>query len=65
MKRSSSSKTDPDLRWLDYARVRFGGPYLNGQVDTVFALLKILPIFATMILYWTVNFQVPTTNFAF
>ena len=46
------------MGWLDYARVRYGGPYQDGQVDTVLSLMRILPIMATMILYWTVYFQV-------
>ena len=46
------------MGWLDYARVRYGGPYLDGQVDTVFALIRLLPIIACMIIYWTVYLQV-------
>ena len=45
---------------LDYARVRYGGPYLDGQVDTVSALIRILPVMATLIIYWTIYFQVGT-----
>ena len=56
--RAPGYKRVDGMGWLDYARVRYGGPYLNGQVDTVVALLRILPIMATMIMYWTVYSQV-------
>jgi len=46
---------------LDYARVRYGGPYLDGQVDTVSALIRILPVMATLIIYWTIYFQMQTS----
>eukprot|EP00794_Sanderia_malayensis_P017095 gene17095-18816_t len=38
-----------------------GGRYSNGQVDTLLSLTEILPIFGTMILYWTVYNQMQTS----
>ena len=62
VKRKRSLKNAPEsIRCgglLDYARVRYGGPYLDGQVDTVLSLARIVPILATLIIYWVIYFQV-------
>ena len=62
LKRKRSLKIAPETTrcfgLLDYARVRYGGPYLDGQVDTVLSLARIVPILATLIIYWVVYFQV-------
>ncbi len=56
--RAGTLQQNTVMGWLDYARIRYGGRYSDGQVDTLISLLRILPIFATMILYWTVYNQV-------
>ena len=56
--RSGSTLKNKDMGWLDYGRVKYGGRFSNGQVDTVMSLLRILPIFGTMIIFWTIYFQV-------
>ena len=43
---------------LDHAKVRYGGSFHDNMVDDVKALGKILCVFAAMIPYWTVYFQV-------
>jgi len=61
VKRKRSLKNAPEsIRCgglLDYARVRYGGSYLDGQVDTVLSLARIVPILATLIIYWVIYFQ--------
>ena len=58
LKKQGCVQRSSEIGWLDYARVSYGGRYTDGQVNTVISLCRILPIFATMILYWTVYFQV-------
>ncbi len=43
---------------LDHAKVRYGGSFHDNMVDDVKALGKIVCVFAAMIPYWTVYFQV-------
>ena len=58
MRRQGILKTSSSIGLLDYARTTFGGRFTNGQVDAVVSLCRIVPIFATLILYWTVYRQV-------
>lgn len=44
--------------WLDKAKESRGGQFSNGQVEDVKALLRIMPIFAMFIIYWTLYSQV-------
>ena len=44
--------------WLDRAKQRYGGTYSNWEVEDVKKVYRLLPIFGTFILYWTVSKQV-------
>ena len=44
--------------WLDRSKLRYGGTYSNWEVEDVKKVYRLLPIFGTFILYWTVYFQV-------
>ena len=44
--------------WLDRAKLSYGGSYSNWEVEDVKKVYRLLPIFATFILYWTVYGQV-------
>ena len=44
--------------WLDRAKLRFGGSYSNWEVDDVKKIYRLLPLFGTFALYWTVYAQV-------
>ena len=44
--------------WLDRAKQRYGGTYSNWEVEDVKKVYRLLPIFGTFILYWTVYAQV-------
>ena len=44
--------------WLDRAKQRYGGTYSNWEVEDVKKVYRLLPIFGTFILYWTVYNQV-------
>ena len=43
---------------IDRVKQSYGGKYPDQTVEEVKSLARILPIFATIILYWTVYFQV-------
>lgn len=45
---------------FDHAREDNGGSYSNEMVDGVLALLRVLPIFILVIMYWAVYAQVRT-----
>ena len=49
---------DEPTSCLDHAKVRYGGSFHDNMVDDVKALGKIVCVFAAMIPYWTVYFQV-------
>lgn len=61
-----SSYTDDDevhlqerkIKFLDYAKRRYGGMFHNSLVDDVRKLGMILTMFAVMVPYWMVYFQV-------
>ena len=44
--------------WLDRAKPRYGGTYSNSEVEDVKKVYRLLPIFGTLILYWTIYNQV-------
>ena len=44
--------------WLDRAKECYGGTYSNWEVEDVKKVYRLLPIFGTFILYWTVYAQV-------
>ena len=44
--------------WLDRAKQCYGGTYSNWEVEDVKKVYRLLPIFGTFILYWTVYNQV-------
>ena len=44
--------------WLDRAKQCYGGTYSNWEVEDVKKVYRLLPIFGTFILYWTVFYQV-------
>ena len=44
--------------WLDRAKMRFGGSYSSWEVEDVKKVLRLLPIFGTFVLYWTIYAQV-------
>ena len=44
--------------WLDRAKQRYGDTYSNWEVEDVKKVYRLLPIFGTFILYWTVYNQV-------
>ncbi|BFZ04525.1 hypothetical protein BsWGS_07564 [Bradybaena similaris] len=66
---NSSSYTDDDeahlqerkIKFLDYAKRRYGGMFHNSLVDDVRKLGMILAMFAVMMPYWLVYFQMQTT----
>ena len=43
---------------LDRAMMKYGGSYLDTDVEEVKTITKIVLIFATLIPYWTIYFQV-------
>jgi len=44
--------------WLDRAKDSRGGQFTSAQVEDVKALLRIMPVFAMFIIYWTLYSQV-------
>lgn len=43
---------------FNYAREDEGGPYSNEMVTGVIAVLRILPVFLLVIVYWAIHSQV-------
>jgi solute carrier family 15 (peptide/histidine transporter), member 3/4 len=50
-------------RILDYARASNGGEHADYVVDNVLRIQRILPIFACIIMFWTIYFQMQNTFF--
>ena len=48
----------PIKSWLDRAMMKYGGSYLDTDVEEVKIVSKILAIFVIIIPYWTIYFQV-------
>lgn len=46
---------------LDHAMMKYGGSYLDTDVEEVKTITKIVLIFATLIPYWTIYFQMNST----
>ena len=53
------NRDSPDAKmWLDNAKSLFGGKYTDGQVEDVKSLLRVIPVFTLLIVYWTIFSQV-------
>lgn len=48
----------PIKSWLDRAMMKYGGSYLDTDVEEVKTVSKIMAIFVILIPYWTIYFQV-------
>nr|KAG5685479.1 hypothetical protein BaRGS_013090 [Batillaria attramentaria] len=48
-------------RIFDKARIKYGGSYDDDMVESVKSVLRILPVFVTIILYWALYNQMQTT----
>lgn len=48
----------PIKSWLDRAMMKYGGSYLDTDVEEVKTVCKIMVIFVILIPYWTIYFQV-------
>ena len=48
--------------WLDRAKLCFGGSYSSWEVEDVKKVYRLLPIFGSFIIYWTVYGQVSLGN---
>ncbi|KAJ7377294.1 hypothetical protein OS493_030106 [Desmophyllum pertusum] len=66
--RDSSSQYYPGLEeympvksWLDRAMMKYGGSYLDTDVEEVKTIGKIIAIFAILIPYWAIYFQMNST----
>ena len=51
--------------WLDHAMMKYGGTYLDTDVEEVKTIGRIMIIFAIFIPYWTIYFQVITSYIIF
>lgn len=47
--------------WLDYAMMKYGGSYLDTDVEEVKTIARVMLIFATLVPYWTIYFQMNST----
>lgn len=52
----------PRKSWLDRAMMKYGGSFLDTEVEEVKTILKIMVIFAILIPYWVIYFQVLILN---
>ena len=52
----------PIKSWLDRAMMKYGGSYLDTDVEEVKTVSKILAIFVILIPYWTIYFQVISSS---
>jgi len=69
--RDSSTRFYPGLEeyvpiksWLDRAMVKYGGSYLDTDVEEVKTVSKIMAIFVILIPYWAIYFQVSSSSVA-
>lgn len=51
----------PMKSWLDYAMMKYGGSYLDTDVEEVKTIARVMLIFATLVPYWTIYFQMNST----
>eukprot|EP00111_Clytia_hemisphaerica_P021778 TCONS_00064039-protein len=51
------------LDLLEYGHIMFGGSYSTDQIDIVRSFSRILLIFMTLLVYWTIYFQMPSVFF--
>lgn len=51
----------PRKSWLDRAMMKYGGSFLDTDVEEVKTILKIMVIFAILIPYWVIYFQMNST----
>lgn len=51
--------------WLDHAMMKYGGTYLDTDVEEVKTIGRIMIIFAIFIPYWTIYFQVIASDIIF
>lgn len=59
--RANVVETPQPSSFLDHAKFRFGGTYHDNDVDDVKQLGKILVVFAALVPYWMVYYQMETT----
>ena len=58
-KSRSPSLPHPDVQhWLDRAKVSFGGSNDDSDVENVKKVYRLIPVFGTFVLYWTIYAQV-------
>ncbi|XP_071829540.1 solute carrier family 15 member 4-like [Apostichopus japonicus] len=63
-RRNSDPVESPNIQsQFDYAKESNGGKYLDSEVESTKSILRLLPIFGTFILYWTVYNQMSSTYF--
>lgn len=48
----------PRKSWLDRAMIKYGGSYLDSEVEEVKILGKIIVVFLVLIPYWSIYYQV-------
>ena len=52
----------PIKSWLDCAMMKYGGSYLDTDVEEVKTVSKIMAIFVILIPYWAIYFQVSSSS---
>lgn len=58
-------KSMPIKSWLDRAMMKYGGSYLDTDVEEVKTIGRIIVIFAILIPYWAIYFQVQLISFVY
>ena len=48
----------PNVSWISYANLKYGGSYLDWEVEEVRLLLRVIPVFLVLIPYWSIYSQV-------
>ena len=54
----------PTKHWLDRAMAKYGGTYLEIEVEEVKVLLKTLPVFGFLVVYCILYYQVSSFTFS-
>ena len=52
----------PIKSWLDRAMIKYGGSYLDTDVEEVKTVAKIVAVFVILIPYWAIYFQVSSSS---